>query len=175
MKVRLTSYDENWARMYEEEAQVLRGIFGDEIRALEHFGSTAVPGMKAKPVVDMMCLVKDIQVIDGYNDRMHALGYDVAGEWGIAGRRLFRKGGEQRTHHIHFYPYEHPQILRHLVFRDYLRAHPEEVERYTAMKEELAQRYEDTSDYSKGKKPFVQEMEQRALQWHSEKTKYGTQ
>jgi len=174
MKVRLTSYDENWARMYEEEAQVLRSIFGDEIRGLEHFGSTAVPGMKAKPVVDMMCLVKDIQVIDGYNDRMHALGYDVAGEWGIAGRRLFRKGGEQRTHHIHFYQNEHPQILRHLVFRDYLRAHPEEVERYTAMKEELAQRYEDTSDYSKGKKPFVQEMEKRALQWHSEKMKYDT-
>ncbi|MCH7321512.1 GrpB family protein [Solibacillus sp. MA9] len=165
MKVRLSEYDENWGRMFEDEAQFLRELFGDEIIKFEHFGSTSVPGMKAKPVIDIMCLVKDINKIDAFNDRMRLLGYDVAGEWGIQGRRLFRKGGETRTHHIHVYQYDNVQIKRHLVFRNYLRTHPEDVERYSCLKEELAQRYEDTAYYSKAKKPFVNELEQRALNW----------
>lgn len=165
MKVRLSEYDENWVRMFEEEAQFLRELFGDEISEIEHFGSTSVPGMKAKPVIDMMCLVKDIKKIDAFNDSMRLLEYDVAGEWGIQGRRLFRKGGENRTHHIHVYQSDNLQIKRHLVFRNYLRTHPEEVEQYSCLKEELAQRYEDTAYYSKAKKPFVNELEQRALNW----------
>ncbi|MFC5602313.1 GrpB family protein [Sporosarcina koreensis] len=165
MKVRLSKYDENWVQMFNEEALVLRSIFGEEIIKFEHFGSTSVPGMKAKPVIDMMCLVKDIEKIDTFNEQMLSLDYDVAGEWGIEGRRLFRKGGEDRTHHIHVYQQGNPHIQRHLVLRDYLRTHPKEVERYTYLKEELAQRYDDTALYSKAKKPFVKELEQRALDW----------
>jgi GrpB-like predicted nucleotidyltransferase (UPF0157 family) len=151
--------------MFEDEAQFLSGVFGDEIIKFEHFGSTSVLGMNAKPVIDMMCLVKDIGKIDTFNNQMSLLGYDVAGEWGIQGRRLFRKGGEKRTHHIHVYQYDNPQIERHLVFRDYLRTHPNEVERYKRLKDEMAQKYDDTTYYSKAKKPFVSEMEQRALEW----------
>lgn len=165
MKIRLTEYDEKWVQMFKDEALFLRGIFGEEIIKFEHFGSTSVPGMKAKPVIDMMCLVKDIKIIDTSNERMQSLGYDVAGEWGIDGRRLFRKGGENRTHHIHVYQEDNPHIERHLVVRDYLRIHPEEVERYTYLKEELAQQYDVTAFYSKAKKPYVQELEQRALYW----------
>ncbi|GAA0598160.1 GrpB family protein [Virgibacillus siamensis] len=165
MKVRLSEYDKNWGHMFQDEAQFLKGIFGDEIIKFEHFGSTSVPGMKAKPVIDMMCLVKDIKKIDSFNEQMHLLGYDVAGEWGIQGRRLFRKGGENRTHHIHVYQYDNPQIKRHLILRDYLRTHSDEIERYKCLKEELAQRYDDTSFYSKAKKSFVKELEQRALNW----------
>jgi GrpB-like predicted nucleotidyltransferase (UPF0157 family) len=157
--------------MFNDEAQFLSGIFGEEILKFEHFGSTSVPGMKAKPVVDMMCLVKDIKIIDTFNEQMQSLGYDVAGEWGIEGRRLFRKGGENRTHHIHVYQQDNSHIHRHLVMRDYLRTHPEEVERYAYMKEELAQQYDDTTFYSKAKKPFVTELEHRALNWfESEKS-----
>lgn len=168
MKVRLTEYNENWVRMFEEEAHQLRGIFGDQIIKFEHFGSTSVPGLKVKPVIDMMCIVNSIVNIDNFNEQMRSLGYEVAGEWGIPGRRLFRKGGENRTHHIHVYQIDNPQIQRHLVFRDYLRAHPEEVKQYGQLKEELAQRCDDTSFYSTSKKPFVQEMEQRALRWFQE-------
>ncbi|WP_106498599.1 GrpB family protein [Lentibacillus sp. Marseille-P4043] len=163
MKVRLTDFDENWARMFQHEAQFLKSIFGDEIIKFEHFGSTS--GMKAKPVIDMMCVVKNIKKIDSFNNRMDALRYDIAGEWGIEGRRLFRKGGDNRTHHIHFYQFDNPQIERHLVFRDYLRSHPEEVAKYSHFKEGLAQRFENTSEYSLAKKEFVREMEQRALRW----------
>lgn len=168
MKVRLTDFSENWSRMFHQEVQLLKTIFGDEIIKFEHFGSTSVPGLKAKPVIDMMCIVKDIEKVDSFNDKMDSLGYDVAGEWGINGRRLFRKGGENRTHHIHFYQVDNPQIERHLVFRDYLRSHPEEVTRYSCLKEELAARFENTSEYSRAKKTFVKEMEQQALLWYAD-------
>lgn len=165
MKVRLSDYNANWAQMLEDEASFLKDVFGDEVIKSEHFGSTSVPGMKAKPVIDMMCLVKDIKKIDTFNEQMRLFGYDVAGEWGIQGRRLFRKGGENRTHHIHVYQYDNPQIHRHLIFRDYLRTHPYKVELYTGLKEDLAQRYNDTTFYSKEKKPFVNALEQRAMNW----------
>src|SRR5699024_704975 len=112
MKVRLSDYDGSWAQMYRNEVQILKEIFGREIIHFEHFGSTAVPGMKAKPVIDMMCIVDNIKNVDKFNEQMKSMGYDVAGEWGIKGRRLFRKGGENRTHHIHFYQTGNPQIKR---------------------------------------------------------------
>lgn len=169
MKVRLTDFSENWVRLFQEEAEFLTTIFKDEILRFEHFGSTSVPGMKAKPVIDMMCIVKDISRVDLYNDIMQSLGYDVAGDWGIPGRRLFRKGEENRTHHIHFYETDNHHIERHLLFRDYLRCHPIEVARYSRFKEELALLFENTSEYSPAKKAFVSEMEQLALAWFTEK------
>jgi GrpB-like predicted nucleotidyltransferase (UPF0157 family) len=169
MEVRLSEYNENWVNMFLKEAAVLRGIFNGEILRFEHFGSTSVPGLKAKPVIDMMAIVNDIQRVDSYNETMAALGYDVAGDWGIEGRRLFRKGGENRTHHIHFYQFDNPNIERHLIFRDYLRTHPKEAARYSQFKEELAMRFTNTSDYSPAKKSFVTAMEQKALQWFKEK------
>ncbi|MGR3763087.1 GrpB family protein [Rossellomorea sp. NS-SX7] len=165
MKVRLSEYREEWKTMFEDEAAFLRTVFRGEIVSFEHFGSTAVPGMKAKPVIDMMCIVKDISAVDSYNEQLEALGYDAAGEWGIKGRRLLRKGGEDRTHHIHIYQAGNPQVERHLVFRDYLCAHREEAVRYSRFKEELAEKYESTRDYSPAKKAFVSEMEGKALAW----------
>ncbi|WP_026575166.1 GrpB family protein [Bacillus sp. UNC438CL73TsuS30] len=170
MKIRLSDFSENWVEMFQSEAELLKTIFLDQIITFEHFGSTSVQGMKAKPVIDMMCIVKDIEKIDLFNDKMDSLGYDVAGEWGISGRRLFRKGGENRTHHIHFYQFENPQIERHLIFRDYLRSHHEEAAKYSRFKEELAQRFEHTREYSAAKRGFMKEMEQQALRWFSEKS-----
>lgn len=168
MKVRLSEYSEDWSRLFQEETDFLMTIFKDEIIQFEHFGSTSVPGLKAKPVIDMICIVKNISNVDFFNNKMHSLGYDVAGEWGMPGRRLFRKGGENRTHHIHFYQADNPQIERHLIFRDYLRSHPEEVKRYSKFKEELVQRFANTSEYSPAKKAFVTKMEQHALTWFAE-------
>lgn len=113
-----------------------------------------------------MCIVNEIEKIDSYNEQMNSMQYDVAGEWGIEGRRLFRKGGENRTHHIHFYQSDNPQIKRHIVFRDYLLANPEEASRYSQFKEDLANKYESTRDYSPAKKAFVSAMEKKALAWH---------
>ncbi|OWR31242.1 hypothetical protein CDO73_07515 [Saccharibacillus sp. O23] len=167
MQVRLSEYTPDWPRRFEEEAAYLRDVYGELILRFEHFGSTSVPGMKAKPVIDMMVIVRDITVVDDYNPRMIAAGYDAAGEWGIPGRRLLRKGGEDRTHHIHFYEDGNPQIDRHLVVRDYLRAHADEAEAYSAIKEELASVHLETSGYSLAKKAYVSDLEKRALAWQS--------
>ncbi|TDM02383.1 GrpB family protein [Macrococcus carouselicus] len=166
MKVRLTSYDDNWKNSFEDECKIMREIFENEIVRFEHFGSTSVPGMKAKPVVDMMILVKDINEIDKFNSKLEMLGYDVAGEWGITGRRLLRKGGENRTHHIHIYQFDHTSIYRHLVVRDYLLEHPEEVKSYSEFKEILASKYDETREYSKAKKEFVSKLEQKAIKYY---------
>lgn len=111
--------------MFDEEGVRLQRIFGGQVLAFEHFGSIAVPGIPAKPVIVMICIVKNMEQIDEFSGQMAALGYDVAGEWGIPGRRLFSKGGEERSHHIHVYQIGNPHIQRHLVVRDYLRAHPQ--------------------------------------------------
>lgn len=73
MKVRLTNYDENWIKSYVDECKVMGEIFGDEIIQFEHFGSTSVPGIKAKPVIDMMVLVKDIDQINQFNSKLEML------------------------------------------------------------------------------------------------------
>ena len=168
MKIRLSDFSENWAQMFQLESEFLKTIFSDVIIRFEHFGSTSVRGMKAKPVIDMMCIVKEIEKVDLFNEKMNSLGYDVVGEYGISGRRLFRKGGENRTHHIHFYQFDNPEIERHLIFRDYLRIHPEEANRYSHFKEELSKKFDSTGEYSPAKKSFVKEMEQKALLWYTE-------
>ena len=165
MKIRLTEYNEHWKVMYEQEVVLLQTIFGPDNIRFEHFGSTSIPGMKAKPVIDMMCIVEEIDKVDSYNSRMELLGYEAAGEWGIEGRRLFRKGGEERTHHLHVYEKGNPHIDRHLILRDYLRTHPLEADAYRSYKEGLAARYDSTREYSAAKKDFVSAMEQRALAW----------
>lgn len=80
MKVRLSEYNRLWKLMYHEECEHLYEILGQEIIKCEHFGSTSVEGMKAKPVIDMMVIVKDITQIDTYNDTFKNKNYDVAGE-----------------------------------------------------------------------------------------------
>lgn len=167
MEIRLTAYSQCWVQMFEEESRQLTAIFGKHVIRYEHFGSTSIPGMMAKPVIDMMCLVHDIEPIDGFNEHLISLGYEAAGDWGIPGRRLFRKGGAHRTHHIHVYQYDNPQVERHMIFRDYLRNHPEEAARYSRFKEQLAERFTHTSEYSPAKKQFVSELEQLALAWHA--------
>ncbi len=167
MKIRLSEYQMIWRAMYEHEVQLLQKLFAEDIIKFEHFGSTAVPGMLAKPVIDIICIVEDIKKIDCYNDRLRFLGYEAAGEWGIAGRRLFRKGGDERTHHLHVYQDGNPHIDRHVIFRDYLIAHREEAEKYSNFKKTLEKKYDSTTEYSAAKKAFVSEMERRALDWYS--------
>ncbi|MBK3496541.1 GrpB family protein [Viridibacillus sp. YIM B01967] len=165
MKVRLTNYQEHWQEEFEKEATFLKSILKNIEIQFEHFGSTAVKGMKAKPVIDMIGIVKCIDDLEPFNDILLANGYDVAGEWGINGRRLYRKGGENRTHHIHMYQFDNPHIERHLVVRDYLRTHPLEVDGYNHVKTVLTSEYDDTREYSKAKKDYVNELEKRAYKW----------
>lgn len=166
LKVRLSPYNPDWVNEYKKECKRLSELFGDLVIQFEHFGSTSIVNMKAKPVIDMLIIVKNIDKVDQLNPYIRELGYDIAGEWGIEGRRLLRKGGEDRTHHIHIYQEGNGEIDRHLIFRDYLRIHTKEAVKYSQFKEQLAMKYQDTNEYSKAKRSYVSELEQRALEWY---------
>jgi len=153
--------------MFEAEAEDIAAILGPELLAIHHIGSTAIPGTKAKPIIDILVEVRDVERLDGFNEALNALGYESLGEHGIPGRRFFRKPGEfTRTHHVHAYGRGHPEIERHLNFRDYLIAHPEEAQAYSRLKESLAREYsEDGEAYTEGKTAFIREIDAKAMAW----------
>ena len=171
VRVVVTDYNPLWPRMFEDEAAQLREVFGEELSAVHHIGSTSVPGLKAKPIIDIMPVVRNIAAVDKFNDKMIALGYEPMGEFGIAGRRYFRKGGDNRTHHVHVFQLGSLDAERHLALRDFLRQHPETARRYGELKQALAQKFpNDIEAYMDGKDAFVKDLEQKALDWYRERT-----
>ena len=166
MLVRVADYDPKWPEMFEAEAALVREIIGDNLITIFHIGSTAVPGLKAKPVIDMLPVVRDVEALDGLTREFDAAGYEAMGEFGLTGRRYFRKGGANRTHQLHAYQYDAVHaITRHVAYRDYMRAHAEARAAYG--KAALASRFpDDIGAYCDGKDEFVQEYERRALIWH---------
>jgi GrpB-like predicted nucleotidyltransferase (UPF0157 family) len=165
--VEVIPYDERWTSMYEEEAHKLRLIFGEQLVAIYHIGSTSVPGLEAKPIIDIMPVVKDIKLVDEFNQSMQKIGYEPKGENGIPGRRYFQKGGDNRTHHVHVYQVGSLHIERHLAFRDYLRTHPIKAKQYGYLKRKLAQEFpHDIGSYIDGKEHLVMKIEQQALEWY---------
>ncbi|WP_318617570.1 GrpB family protein [Sporosarcina sp. YIM B06819] len=166
-KVEVKHYDGQWGSMFEEESRNLYEIFGAEIIDIHHIGSTSVSGLQAKPIIDMMPVVKDIHRVNDYNSAMIAIGYEPKGENGISGRRYFQKGGDDRTHHVHMYAWGNSEINRHLAFRDYLRAHPEVAKEYGELKVKLAQRFPDDIElYIKGKELLASEIDRNAIAWY---------
>lgn len=165
-KIEVTVFNKEWAVLFEEEAEKIKYIFGENLISIDHIGSTSVAGLKAKPIIDIMPVVKNIYLVDQNNEEMQKLGYEPMGEFGIAGRRYFRKGQEKRTHHVHIFQEGSPDIKRHIAFRDYLRAHPNLRDRYGALKSKLAEQFPfDKESYINGKDALVKEIEAQALEW----------
>lgn len=166
--IRVVPHDPTWHSRYEEEAALLRAIFGDALMEIHHIGSTSVAGLLAKPIIDIMPVVHDVEVVDSFNAAMAAIGYEAMGENEIAGRRYFRKGGQEvRSHHVHVYAAEHPEVAAHLRFRDYLRTHPDDAYRYGVLKAQIAtQNPHDIFGYMAGKDTFVKELIAKAHEWH---------
>ncbi|MDW0115301.1 GrpB family protein [Sporosarcina saromensis] len=166
-KVEVTPYSVKWKSDFETESKRLQAIFGAEVIDIHHIGSTSVCGLAAKPIIDIMPVVKDISLIDKYTDEMDRIGYEAKGENGIPGRRYFQKGGNERTHHVHIYEQGSRDIERHLAFRDYLRVHPNISKQYGDLKERLANQFPDDIDaYIDGKAEFASEIERQAVRWY---------
>ncbi|GGA36320.1 GrpB family protein [Psychrobacillus lasiicapitis] len=166
-KVVVEAYSADWKNRFEEEAVVLRTIFGNEIQWIHHIGSTSIDGLSAKPIIDMMPIVGDISKIDSFNNAMIAIGYEPKGENGLTGRRYFQKGGNDRTHHVHIYEAGNLGIERHLAFRDYLNTHPHVKKKYGDLKESLARQFPyDIESYINGKEQLASEIERDALKWY---------
>ncbi|MCR3922307.1 MAG: GrpB family protein [Firmicutes bacterium] len=168
MNIIVTEYDEKWPLQFKEEATKLKMIYGAEILEIHHIGSTSVPGMIAKPVIDIMPVVRDIRKVDAYNEQMIELGYEPLGENGIKQRRFFRKGRVHRTHHVHIFQFNnHLDIDRHVAVRCYLQQFPEVARLYGALKAKLAKEFPlDRVAYIEGKDHFVTELEKKALKWY---------
>jgi GrpB-like predicted nucleotidyltransferase (UPF0157 family) len=171
-QVEVVPYDPNWTHAFQAEADEIRRILGPGVVAIHHIGSTSIPNLCAKPIVDLLVVVHDIEKMDAFNEEMSRLGYLPKGENGIPGRRYFIKGDEiHRTHHIHIFQTGHPDTERHLNFRDYLIAHPEDAQAYGRLKQDLARRFPtDIDSYVAGKDEFIKEIDQKAQAWRSQGT-----
>lgn len=167
MKVEVVPYNPNWRSQFENESKHIKLALGENVLNIHHIGSTSIPNIYAKPVIDFLIEVQDIAKVDEQSSAMEALGYEVMGEFGIPGRRYFRKENEEiRTHNVHTFEVNSPEIIRHLAFRDYMIAHPEAAQKYSELKRQLAKQYpNDIYGYMDGKDSFIKEMEQKALVW----------
>jgi GrpB-like predicted nucleotidyltransferase (UPF0157 family) len=165
--IQVVPHNPAWKTMYEKEARKIKNIFEAPVK-IYHIGSTAINGIKAKPVIDILVGVLDINGVDKNNQEMKKLGYVAKGENGIAGRRYFQKGEPQHTYHVHVFETGNKEISRHLNFRDYLNSHPEEAEKYSLLKEKLAKKYRyDASGYTKNKSEHIKQIDKKAKIWSS--------
>ena len=163
--IHVVPHNPNWQLEYKRESMRLTRMMGANLLAIHHIGSTAIPNIVAKPIIDMLIVVQTIEQVELHGAAMAAEGYLAFGENGIAGRRYFVKRGPggERTHHVHVYARGSAQIERHLVFRDYLLAHPAEARRYGELKQSLAALHSnDRKAYQDGKDALVHELMQAA-------------
>lgn len=169
----LADYNPDWPRLFEEERERLHAAIGQWAVAIEHVGSTAIPGIAAKPIIDIGV------ALNAFADALYCItplseiGYVCLGEFGIPGRIYFRKdtadplpgqspNGIGRTHQIHMYARRHEQFINHLALRDYLRANPNARQGYEDLKRRLASELEDVEAYADAKSDFVRDVLARA-------------
>ncbi|MDJ0567455.1 MAG: GrpB family protein [Pleurocapsa sp. MO_192.B19] len=168
MLVEVVPYNPQWKKTFDRESQEIARVLAENLLVIHHIGSTAIPNIYAKPIIDFLIEVKDINLITEQTPAMEKLGYEAMGEFGLIGRRYFRKENPPgiRTHHVHIYETGSSEIERHLAFRDYMLAHPKDAEQYSQLKQKLAQKYPyDIESYMDGKDEFVKKMESKAIQW----------
>ena len=152
IEVTVVEHDPGWTEAFEKEAAMVRGILGDDLINL----------------IDILAVVADISRLDGREKAFAGAGYEAMGEFGLPGRRYFRKGGARRTHQIHAYQYDSVhEITRHLAFRDYLRENAGVRAAYEELKLALAKKFpHDIGAYCDGKDDFIKRAEAEALRWY---------
>ena len=166
MKIEVVQYNPDWPDKFIAEKLLLEEHLGAFIDHSHHIGSTAVSGLAAKPIIDIIIEVEAVDLLDRFTPVMASLFYEAKGEFGIPGRRYFRKGGDCRTHQIHAYKTGDLNVHRHIAFRDYLIAHAEVKQAYANLKMELANIFNiDIERYCEGKDEFVKYHELKALEW----------
>ncbi len=166
--IELEPHDPAWAEVASREARRLEGAIGEALIEVHHIGSTAIAGIRAKPIVDLVPVVTSLEALDARREAVEALGWFWRGEFGIAGRRYAVLVDERgrRVSQFHAFAIGTANITRHLAFRDYLRAHPEEARAYEAQKIRARELHpDDVQSYNDAKSPFIRACELRALAW----------
>ena len=161
-KVQLSVYDSAWPRVFAEEKERLQVSLAGSVLDIQHIGSTSVPGMPAKPILDIGIAVKNFELVAECVPTIEQLGYTHKGENGIPRRHYFVKGAP-RTHHVHMFELENDEWTNHLLFRDYLIENPDAALEYARLKQELARRFETNREaYQAGKSDFINAVLQKA-------------
>lgn len=168
MIIKVVPYSTDWPNAYKAEKTLLLNNLGSLISNLYHIGSTSVEGLSAKPIIDMILETPSLAQLDSASDQFQELGYEIMGEFGIKGRRYYRKGGDHRTHQIHAFAVGDDNIKRHIAFRDYLKAHPVIMKEYEMLKIRLADECDNMDSYCDGKDDFIKFHEANALKWGAE-------
>lgn len=151
--------DPRWAEEFEKIAAMISGITGDLIIGIEHVGSTSIPGLAAKPVIDLDAVMDGVALLPAVIQRLDHAGFDYEGNLGVEGREAFKRRYDDgfMTYHLYVCQNDGKGYLEHIAFRDYLRSHPDAVREYERVKNGLASRYpHDTDGYLNGKKKFIE-------------------
>lgn len=156
-------YNEQWPEQYANIAQTLSQIIGAHLIDIHHIGSTSVPNLPAKPIIDVLVVVDDILFIDTLNEQFADFGCVIKGENGMPFRRFFYNSDKENACNIHIYQQGNPEISRHLLFRDYMIKHPNEALAYANLKKQLAKNFDDDIfSYLTGKENFVREIDRKS-------------
>ncbi|MEZ4525615.1 MAG: GrpB family protein [Desulfobacterales bacterium] len=160
--VRLIPYHAEWKRIFEHEKSCLQAAIGMYVLDIQHVGSTSVPQMVAKPIIDIAIAVRNFEEARACIRPIEDLGYEYRGENGIPRRHFFAKGNP-RTHHIHMNEIDGQDWKEQILFRDYLTRNRQAAQKYAAIKKELARRYPtDRLSYTDGKGAFIKSVLQLA-------------
>ncbi|MBR1211480.1 GrpB family protein [Bradyrhizobium sp. JYMT SZCCT0180] len=169
LKVELKPHDLQWASKAEDEGQALAARIGACLLNVHHIGSTAIPDIHAKPILDLMPVVTNLAELDDRKPHIETLGYEWWGEFGLPGRRYCTKSDPdtgRRLVQLHCFAQGSPEITRHLAFREYLRGHPEVARAYDREKIRCQARHPDDSHaYGDCKGRWIETVEAEALKW----------
>ncbi len=170
-EVELVPHNPEWSQLADEEAKRILEQLSIPVIGIYHIGSTSIPGIKAKPILDFVMEVEDLDEVIRSAEALEKLGYLSKGEYGIPGRQFFTKDTDgERSHHLHVFQQGHPDIERHLVFRDFLRANLEAAREYEKIKEKLAKRFpKESGSYTEAKSDFILSMDEVARYWLEQK------
>lgn len=160
----VTDYDPDWPELFQSLRSRIAHALGTIAALIEHVGSTAVPGLAAKPIIDIDVLLISADALPTAIDRLATIGYLHQGNLGIAEREAFLAPQGSFPHHLYVCPPDSIEFRRHLAFRDYLRAHADETRNYGELKRMLAAEFrDDRPSYIAGKEAFVAELTDRAM------------
>ena len=162
--VRVVPYNPDWLKCFQAERDLLRSALGAKVLEIRHIGSTAIPGMPAKPIIDILVAVRNLVDVSDFVNALVRLGYEDKGDGGIVGRRYFVKGTEaRRTHHLNFYEMNSSGWATHILFCEYLKSHNDVAKEYADLKLTLAKNFPtDRASYTNGKEQFVTAVVERA-------------
>lgn len=159
----IEDYDPSWPERFEILRSRIGAALGSLAAAIEHVGSTAVPGLAAKPIIDVDVLLRSEADLPRAIERLAAIGYAHQGDLGVPGREAFRAPPSEFRHHLYVCPPDSKACRQHLTFRDYLRTHSEAARAYGLLKRSLASRHgSDRDGYTQAKTEFIEAIMLRA-------------